>query len=255
MCLTATVSLSAADSGRGGFAKNENFRILTPRQPIAQQASQYAHDVLQAAEQLRSEIALEWVGEELPDRQGRTIVCIEFASDRDVGLTWAIDDPRRRFHSLTLTTSPELAMGTTLAHEMVHVVLATRYPHPQRLPPWLEEGIAGRYDDEARKWKRQQQIAAFVAARQWPRLSKVLSADRIHGTDRCSYAVATSLTGFLLSRDDNKPKLLAFGHYGGQHGWDIALRKYYGIPNVDALQLLWQQELLNRGRQTLVAER
>ena len=55
--LIATAQLTAADSGMSGFAKSQNFTVLTPKQTTAQEANDYASEVLHTAEQLRSEIA------------------------------------------------------------------------------------------------------------------------------------------------------------------------------------------------------
>ena len=53
---------------------------------------------------------------------------MSFSEEQDAGLTWAKDNPRRKYHTLYLTTTPDRALGSTLAHEMVHVVLATAIP-------------------------------------------------------------------------------------------------------------------------------
>ncbi len=250
LVLGFSASLHAADStkldrAKCGYAKSDNFTVLTPKQATAQAADQYAEDVLQTAELMRSEIARRWLGQELPSRQGPTIVTVSFEADSDRGLTWAIDDPRRRYHSLFLATSPELALGSTLAHEMVHVVLATRFPHPKRLPAWLEEGIASQYDDGGRQQKRQQQIMEIIRTRRWPRIAHVLAAKNIPATDTQAYTVAASVTALLLARDDDKENLLAFGQSGSQQGWDAALQEHYGITSVDQLQTIWQRSILN----------
>ncbi len=239
--LSSFAPLHAFDSAKSGYAKSDNFTVLTPKQATAQEADQYATAVLQTAELQRREIAREWLGQELPPTRGRTIVTVSFAADRDAGLTWAIDDPRRKYHALYLSTSPDLALGSTLAHEMVHVVLATQFPHPNRLPAWLEEGIASQYDDGDRKHERQQQLATFIRTRTWPPITDILSAKSIPATDTQAYTLAAAVTAMLLARDGDKQKLLAFGQYGNNRGWDIALQEYYGIAGVDQLQKLCQR--------------
>jgi hypothetical protein len=238
--LIAPAVLQAANRAGSGFATSDNFTVLTPKQAAAQKANAYAEDVLRTAERLRRQIARDWLGEELPPRQGRTIVTVSFESDRDAGLTWAIDNPRRTYHSLYLATSPELALGATLTHEMVHVVLATRFPHPNRLPAWLEEGIASHYDDADRQQEREDQLDAFIQTDEWPRVADVFNARTIAPTDIQAYTVAASVTALLLSHDGRAQRIFAFGQHGNEHGWDTALRKYYDIAGVDELQSVWQ---------------
>lgn len=241
--LVASSYLQAANRTGSGFAKSENFTVLTPKQGNAQEANEYAAEVLENAERLRDKIARHWLGQELPPRQGRTVVTVSFEPERDAGLTWAMDNPNRNYHALYLATSPELALGSTLTHEMVHVVLATRFPHPNRLPAWLEEGIASHYDDGERKQQRREQLDAFTRTRQWPRIGRVLTAENISASDTEAYTVAASLTALLLSRDGDPQTLFAFGQYGKKHGWDAALNKYYRIRTVDQLQTIWQYAL------------
>jgi len=235
--------LHAADMGRSGFATSDNFTVLTPRQETSEAANRYANRLARTAESLRREIAREWLGGELPPRQGRTLVTVSFEADRDAGLTWAMDDPRREFHTLYLTTSPDLAIGSTLAHEMVHVVLATSFPHPHRLATWLEEGIACQYDDEARKRSRERELATIVRTGRYPSIAPVLQAHNLRASDKRGYTVAASVTQLLLSLDPDKTKLVEFGQYGSRHGWDRALNRYYEINGVDQLQEIWQQSL------------
>ena len=166
--------------------------------------------MLRSAEAWRSEIARQWLGEELPPSVGQTTVNVSFSEQRDAGITWAKDDPRRKYHTLYLTTSPDRALGSTLAHEMVHVVLATRFPHPRRLPAWLEEGIASSYDDGPRQATRQQILAWMAKTGNWFDVESIFNSQNIAGQDKQAYAVASSLTQFLLTRGDQRT-LLEFG--------------------------------------------
>ncbi len=234
------LSTPTLDAAKTGYARSDNFTVLTPQFATAQEANAYAQEILYSAEHLRRRIACEWLGEELPQSVGRTVVTVSWNLDRDAGLTWVIDDPRRRYHALYLATSPELAIGSTLAHEMVHVVLATRFPHPNRLPAFLEEAIASQFDDNVRQQERQQQLLTFMRTHKWPRLEDVLNAKNIAATDTQAYAASVSVVSLLLARDPDKQKLFAFGLHGTKSGWDAALQQYYDIPSVHQLQSLWQ---------------
>jgi hypothetical protein len=233
-CLAAPAMAHAA-----GFAFNENYMVFTPAEPNRQDAQDYARDVLRQADDYRKDIALEWLGEELPPSVGRTVINISFSETDDRGLTWAKDHPDRQFHNVYLTTSRQKAIGAALAHEIAHVVLASQFPHPHRLPAWLEEAIASGYDGQDRQQVRQRMLGWFVRTGNWPRLERILTARRVPVTDQVSYTVACALSEFLLSQG-GKQALLRFGQDGRQHGWDQALQMHYGIASVDQLQERWQ---------------
>lgn len=238
-CMVAVVAVSSrADAA--GFAMSDNFTILTPACPTQQDATAYAREVLESAEAWRSEIARHWLGEELPPGAGRTTVNVSFSDKQDTGLTWATDHPQRRDHTLYLTTTPDRALGTTLAHEMVHVVLATRFPSPRRLAAWLEEGIASSYDDGARQAARKQSLSWIARTGNWPDVEALLNSPNLNARDATAYATASSITEFLLTRGD-RHTLLEFGQYAGERGWDAALARYYRIPSTADLERSWQQ--------------
>lgn len=238
-CSLLLLLVLSAESHAAGFAMSDNFTVFTPAYPNAADTEAFAREVLQSAEAWRRQIAREWLGEELPPSVGQTTVNVAFSTDRDAGVTWAKDDPGRQFHTLYLTTSPDRAVGTTLAHEMVHVVLATRYPHPRRLAAWLEEGIASRYDDQERQAIRRQILAWMAKTENWPALDSVLQRTSIPDNDKQAYAVAASLTDYLLTRADHAT-LLRCGEQARTKGWDAALRQCYQVRNVASLQRAWQ---------------
>ncbi len=242
--VTLALTLLAAANGAGaaGFERNENFVVFTPTQPTGELTARLTKSVLAKADQYRKEIALEWLGEELPPSVGQTILNVDFADGPDRGLTWAKDHVDRKYHSVYLVVPREEAIDALLAHEMVHVVLATRYPHPQRLPAWLEEGIASRYDDAQRHNTRQQIEQWFVKTGSAPRLANALTSENIPADDRETYAICASVTDWLLTQGDKK-LLLRFGRTAAQSGLDRALRECYGIQDVTALDSLWRSWL------------
>jgi hypothetical protein len=222
-----------------GFVHNENFVVLTEA-TISQQATQdYAQSVLKKAEEYRKQIAIEWFGEELPPGIGRSTINVRYTSDQDSGLTWAADNPERKLHTIYLQTRADSAEISTLAHEMAHVVMATMYPHPNRLPAWVEEGIASQYDNAARKKARNSALRFFAKQENWPQIDGVLTAHNISAEDTRAYTVAVSLTEMLL-KAGGKRTFLEFGRAAGRDGVEKALARYYQVRSLTDLQTRWQ---------------
>ncbi len=213
-----------------GFAHSSNFTVFAPDQALAEA-------VLARAEQYRKEVALEWLARELPPGVGPTTINVRITDDADEGFTWAIDSPRRSFHKIWLAASRDRALGSTLKHEIVHTVLATRYP--QTLPEWAEEGAASLSDDPKRIATRKQILDWYAETGNWPGLQRVLDAEIITADDVAGYSIAASLTRYLLSRKD-KTAFLAFAQEGMRDGWEPALRTHYGITTLQRLQADWQ---------------
>jgi hypothetical protein len=240
-----TTIVTAGRIEGAGLVHSPNFIVLTPAVPSQEAAEVFAKAVLERAEQLRKQIAVEWLGEELPPSIGPVLLNVSYPDEPDSGLTWAKDHPDRKFHALFLVTVPGQLPDGILAHEMAHCILATRYPHPHRLPAWVEEGIASRYDDSQRQQIRQKIMNWFVTTGHWPRLSSVLTARGVHSDDQEAYTLSATLVELLLEHGDKK-KLLEFGRLAEQSGLDIALRQCYGIANSAELELLWRSRFSSK---------
>lgn len=230
----AALALWAVPARAAGFARNADFIVFADDQPLAEA-------VIAKASQYRKELALRWLGEELPPAVGRTVINVTISDREDRGLIWPADGPGRQVHNIWLTTSRQRALGSTLKHEIAHAVLATRYP--RELPVFVNEAVANLQDDEERKEIRQRTIGWFARTGNWPPIREVFEADVISSVDSASYAVASSVTEYLCTRS-SETKFLEFAIAGKQHGWDAALRSHYGINSVEQLQQLWQQWVL-----------
>jgi hypothetical protein len=234
------VGLSSVCALGAGFVHNENFVVFTEATISPKATEEFAQSVLAKAEEYRKQISIEWFGEELPPGIGRTTINVRFSPDRDSGLTWAVDHPDRKLHTVYLFARPDESVGSTLAHEMAHVVLATQCPHPHRLPAWVEEGIASQYDNSARRQTRGNVLRFFASREDWPQVSGVVSSSNIPSEDTRSYAVAVSLTEMLLE-SGGKQTFLEFGRMAGRDGFQPAIARYYQVRDMAELQIRWQK--------------
>ena len=239
-CWVVLVFVCFTRVSAGGFPSSKNFIVMvsTDAEPGL------AEQVLIRAEEFRRDIAVEWFGETLPPSVGRAIVNVKLSTEADKGLTWIKDNPLRRQHAVYLTTTAENALGATLQHEIVHVVLATQFPPPKRLPAWVEEGIASRYDDDQRRATRGQVLNWIARTQNWPNLSDVLQTKVILASDEQDYAVAASLVKFLLTQG-KKIDLLHFAASGVRIGWDRAVHDSYEYTNIYELEAAWQAWIMD----------
>jgi hypothetical protein len=246
-CAAILAALFPSIAPAAGLARSANFMVYTPDRLTRAEDQRFAELVLQRAEEFRREIAKEWLGGELPDGAGRTVIYVAFSDVEDRGLTWAKHHATDRFHNIWLRTSAESAIGETLKHEVSHAVFATKYPHPSRLPSWLEEGIASRYDDAARRAAREQLVRSWAHSGRAASLAQLLDMPDLRSFDEHSYAAAESLVSFLLTLGDEQT-LLRFAEDAQRSGWAAALDSHYPIKDHRDLQLQWQAWLAGNSR-------
>jgi hypothetical protein len=224
--LAAVPSLSLA----AGLARNENFIVFAPDGTLA-------HEVLRHADAFRREIAREWLDTELPQGAGRTVINVKVSQTEDRAFTWPRNGTDRRFHWTWLTTSRQRALGSTLRHEMTHIVLATHCPG--LLPAWVEEGIASLGDNPERKAARRSVLVDCSRRGAWPDLRTVFEQQTIRAADSRAYSIAASVTEYLAARG-GKASVVRFAGAGRQMGWDAAARAHYGFRSLQELQAGWE---------------
>lgn len=212
------------------LAHSDNFLVVAPDQNAAAA-------VLAAAEQCRRELAIEWLGEELPPSVGVTVIHVEFGGQADKGLAWPIDTPARTMHKIWLAGPPENVLGATLRHEITHVILATQLPG--KVPAWADEGAASVQDDPQRRAIRCRLLAWYAETGNWPSLEALFAKPNIPPGDQASYAAAASITEYLLERG-GKTRFLRFAMDGKIGGYAPALMRHYGIADIPALEAGWQ---------------
>jgi hypothetical protein len=220
----------SASSTSSHTAASANFVVSAPERELAEA-------VLKRAEALRETLAQRWLREELPSGVGPTVIRVKLSSAEDKGLSWVADNEARLSHLMWLTTSRELAVGSTLAHEMTHVVLATRYPGA--VPAFANEGAACEQDDPERVAMRKRIVEWWAQTGNWPHVGELFEAKQIDPADAARYALACSVTEFLLTRGD-RAKFIDFAVAGPVRGWPTAVREFYGFNNLMTLQTAWR---------------
>jgi hypothetical protein len=224
---------SAPDVLGGGMAYDDNLTVLAPDDVLA-------GEVLAVASRHRKELARAWLGHDLPDGAGATgirlLQLLQGSEVEDYARTWLKSAPDQLLHRVWISSRRE-QLSCLLAHELTHVVLETAYP--RQVPSWAHEGAASLQDDAERRSIRERIIGRLAESRQWPKVVALLNEHSIRPNDPASYAVAASLTEYLLTLGD-KPRLLRFAIEGRRSGYDRALREYYGIKGVANLQASWE---------------
>lgn len=236
VCLALLACAARAQGADAGLAHSENFIVMASNEALADR-------ILASAEHYRRQVAIDWLGFELPAGEGRSAITAKLDPTKSSGLTWPKRSNSGKLHHVWLNFADPKAVDAMLHHEMVHVVFNTY--RDIGLPAWIEEGAASQGDDPERVAIRQRTMATMAETRNWPDLAPLFAAQGISSSDRTSYSVAASLTEFLLTRGD-KATFVRFGVTGQNAGWDQALREVYEIDSVRTLAAQWQEWAVRR---------
>jgi len=130
-----------------------------------------------------------------------------------------------------------------LAHELVHVVLADRFPAGPP-PRWADEGLATLFDEPAKQQGHDADFRSAAARGQAWRLADLLTLDldpADAARQRIFYGQSAALVRWLLERADG-PTFLRFLDDAAERGVDRAITAQYGFSSVAALEQAWLEE-------------
>ncbi len=227
-----------------------NAQCRTRNFLVTAQGEANARELGKWAEIYRRELALVWLGRELPDWERPCPIKVTFRLSGHSGggaTNFGFGDWLEQDSSIE-GPGDRLALDV-LPHEITHMIFAHHLRRP--LPRWVDEGGAQVIESpRARQFSdavarefvnsgRRIPLRRLVAMKDYPRDGQGVAA---------LYSQSYSICDLLCRRGDG-PTFLRFvaDSLGGD--WDRALSRHYRIASVEQLESIWIQDL-RRGQHT-----
>ena len=141
--------VAAAIASMGASARTQNFIASAPTPQLAQ-------EMCRAAERCRRDLAIEWLGRELPNWAQPCPMTIDVGPQKGAGgaTTFEFHGRVPYFLGMQIQGSRERLLDSVIPHEVTHTIFATHFGRP--LPRWADEGscTAVEHDVEKNKQKR-----------------------------------------------------------------------------------------------------
>ena len=228
--LTALVLL-ALPALAGASARTKNFVVEAPTAEAAQQVAQHA-------EKCRRDIAIAWLGQELPDWPKPCSIRVKLTGGEAGGVTsFGFAQGRVVDQEMSVEGRLDRILASALPHEVTHTIFAAFFGGP--MPRWADEG-ASLLSEDLRERRRHDRFAADLLNRNaaWP-LPQLFGIDEYPKDLMGFYGQGYSVSRFLVEIG-GRPRFLSFVREGMQKGWDQAARKHYGLANARELDRAWR---------------
>ncbi|CAN5799926.1 hypothetical protein BH23PLA1_BH23PLA1_36050 [soil metagenome] len=215
----------------GASARSRNFVVEAPTEEAAQSIARHA-------ETFRQSIAVEWLGQELPDWSQPCPIKVKITEGEAGGVTsFGFAGGRVTDQRMSVEGRLDRIIASALPHEVTHTIFAAYFGGP--MPRWADEGASLLSEDD-RERDRHDQIAARLLARQgaWP-LGRLFSIEEYPQDLMGFYGQGYSVSRFLVEIG-GRPRFLHFVKDGMQRGWDVSARDHYGLANCRELDLAWR---------------
>ena len=216
----------------GASYRGANFIVETADPQMAARISL-------AAEQFRHDLALEWIGQTMPNWAQPCMMTVQVGPNLGAGgaTTFVFDQGEVFGWRMTIQGSAERVLDSVLPHEITHMIFASYFRRP--LPRWADEGGATSMEHISEKQKHRQMLVQFLHTGRGIAFGQMFAMTEYPQDVMPLYAQGYSLSEFLIDHGGRK-KFVAFLADGMRDGqWSAAVARNCNIRDLSALQNQW----------------
>jgi hypothetical protein len=252
LVVAALSSFGAVSESEGASHRTENFIVTAPAQDVA-------YNVAETAENLRRDLAIEWLGREIAPWQDKCPITVHVGPQLGAGgaTSFMFENSRPFGWTMTIQGSRERILDSVLPHEITHTIFATHFGRP--LPRWADEGACTTVEDISERQKQHDMLYEFLTTSRGIAFNDMFAMTEYPSDVLPLYSQGYSLARYFIAQG-GKPKFMKYvGDGMNSNNWTQATQKHYGFSSLSELQVTWL-EWVRRGspdlpsQQTLVAQ-
>ena len=228
ICFMYATHLEAADY------QTPNFIIRNaPNSGLAKQFGD-------TAEQLRKEMAILWLGHELPNWFAPCPVVVKVGNYSAGGETSMQFKYGEVFDwDMRIQGSAEAILTAVLPHEITHTILASHFRQPS--PRWFDEGAATLVENEKERRNYRRLLYQYLQSGRGIPFNRMFRMGEYPDDQMPLYAQGFSLAEFLIMQQGHR-HYVDFAATGmNTNNWPKAIFDYYGYENLGELQEKWNR--------------
>jgi hypothetical protein len=256
-CLLFLVTVLQSSQG----AAAQNYRHVTENFVVNAPDPVFARQIGSEAERFRKELAIEWLGNELPVWTEKCPIQVTLAphSGGETSFAFMFNGQQRGEPTgwdMKIFGTPERLMDSVLPHEITHTIFATHFRRP--LPRWADEGACTTVEHTAEKKKNHGMLIHFLTSQP----SRGIPFNRMftmrdYPQDILPlYAQGFSVAKYLIM-EKGRRHFLDYVNAGMElerpgrelEAWNLATRKYYGFQDLSELQVKWERWVAEGSRE------
>ncbi len=211
----------------------------TPNFVVEASTPDFARAVGDAAEQLRRDLAVEWLGQALPNWSQPCPVRVTDGEHLGAGgaTSFVFSHGEVFGWDMQIQGSRRRVLDSVLPHEVTHTVFASHFR--QALPRWADEGACTTVEHPEEKSKQEHLLIEFLQSGRGIPFSRMFAMKDYPADILPLYSQGYSLARYLIAQGGQR-KFITFLGDGLQSGhWLLATRQHYGYDSLAALQDSW----------------
>ena len=196
----------------------------------------------QTAEDYRKEMALLWLGRELPPWASPCPIAVKVGNYGASGETSMHFQNADRFEfewDMKIQGSAEAILTAVMPHEITHMVLASHFKEP--IPRWIDEGAATFVENEKERQNYRRLLYQYLRTGRGIPFNQMFRMTKYPDDQMPLYSQSFSLAEFLILQQGHQ-QYVDFAAAGMKTGdWPQAIYEFYGYENLGELQIKWNR--------------
>jgi hypothetical protein len=220
---------------------------------ISAATPQLAQEVGESAEHLRRELALEWLGHELPPWSDICPVEVRVAPGKPAGgeTSFVFLGGVPGQWRMIVEGTRERVLDSVLPHEITHTIFATHFRQP--LPRWADEGACTTVEHDVEKKKQERLLIQFLTTNRGIAFNQMFAMRDYPRDILPLYSQGYSLARYLIAQGGKRKFVDYVGEGLKTNNWTHATRRHYGFESLSELQITWL-DWVRDGSPPLVAQ-
>ncbi len=206
-------------------------------------SDELGRELAAAAEKYRYDLALEWLGAELPNWQEPCPIDASRVTPRHQ----ASGKTSFMFHQgipfgweMEVIGTRQQVLESVLPHEVTHTIFATHFGRP--LPRWADEGACTTVEDASERSKQDTNLIHYLTHDRGIAFNRMFQMTEYPRDIHPLYSQGYSLARYLISHGgaEGKRKFVSYIGDGMRwNNWTRATQQHYGYESLSHLQIAW----------------
>jgi hypothetical protein len=226
-------------------ARTQNFIVYAPTPQLAQQVSQ-------AAENYRRELAIEWLGHELPAWSQPCPIMVKLDPGAGGRTSFMFRNRVPHGWEMEVQGTPERILDSVLPHEITHTIFATHFGSP--LPRWADEGACTTVEHESERRKQHEWLIRFLKTQRGIPFNRMFAMTEYPSDILPLYSQGYSVARFLIAQGGKREFVQFIGTGLESNNWTAAVQSHYGYESLGNLQLAWVDWVTKGSREDLAGK-
>src|SRR4051812_23545180 len=237
-CLLLTIARADA----AGY-KTTNFVVSAP-------TPQLAKEIGDQAEVYRRDLAIEWIGQELPAWSKSCPINAKVDQSLGAGgaTSFVFDRGEVYGWKMNIQGSQERILDSVLPHEVTHTIFASYFRQP--LPRWADEGACTTMEHRSEIAKQEKNLINYLHSGRGIPFNQMFAMKEYPQDVMPLYAQGHSLSEWLIESRGRKEFLVFLADGMKDENWQRAVHDHYGFDNLLTMQSSWN-DWVRQGRPQL----